>query len=137
MKTITNKYKKTARIPISDIQGISTFQGKCEFLRLLLFPANVVTFPDFPPTWLPTWKKESDDHFKEISENDTQTALYRCRNNSAAGSDGMTSTMITEPDKAIPNLLKTLFDKLLRHHVFPKIRKITKCVPIPKPNQHD
>lgn len=45
--------------------------------------------------------------------------------------------MIKVANSAIPQLLKTLFNELLQHKLFPNIWKVAKCVPIPKPYKPD
>lgn len=43
LKRIRVSAKRKAAVTLPEIQGIGSFQGKCEFLKEVFFPANVAT----------------------------------------------------------------------------------------------
>lgn len=121
---------------VGNVQGETSFQGKCDYPRKALFPATGTT-PPLPPSQIPTPLKNIINQFMTI----TAAEIIRCLANtclsSAPGRDNIRWTMVAAIHNPIPLRLSEIYPALLRHGITPPKWKTAKCILIPKPGKKE
>jgi ribonuclease HI len=131
-KVIKNHH--THHKPIPPLNGITSFDNKCELLRQTLFPHNLTDTQPLPPDFV-TASHDLSNNFAEVTTTEVDTFLQKVNNASSPGHDGISYPIIKRIHAIKPHLLPQLYTAILQQGSHPAEWKTANCVVIPKPNK--
>lgn len=93
---------------IGNVQGEDSFQGKCDRLSAVLFPANATT-PEMPPSLIPTPQVSIVHSFDQLTPDDITVEVRGNTLSSVPGADNIPQAMVAAINNAMPEILAEIF----------------------------
>jgi hypothetical protein len=122
--------------PIPPLNGVSTFEGKCQVLRTALFPDPAIQIFDLAPDTILS-KCDPRKEISAIASSKIWNTLKRCKTDTAPGPDQITYSTIRTFHSAVPAILPALFNAIYKYEIIPDEWKASNCVVIPKEEKSD
>jgi hypothetical protein len=122
--------------PIHPLNGVSTFEGKCQVLRTALFPDPAIQISDLAPDTVLS-KCDLRKEFSATTSSEIWNTLKRCKTDTAPGPDQITYSTIRTFHSAVPVILPALFNAIYKYEIIPDEWKASNCVVIPKEGKSD